>query len=267
MDDLNLTSTVAKSFINEFISGVNSMSNIEQLSINSIQLSHSALKWILESRSTIDIPDNQLDEVLDKTAILLATVYKDKESLPIIADLIFERHRKGCFNHDLIWAFFESCDTHSLFLIANRLLSTQPKDVQLARQLLGFIPGISNNWITNKNKLYSYFANWFEENNLFLHFTGESFNLTSNPIPYAVVLEAKYLYKPVSIDTGLILEELSMAEQMLLDEFRKLNYNTKLILAQFSSNLHRKNINWWNEWITYPIAYQIVHVEAGAGGI
>lgn len=266
MDDLILTQKAANSFIKEFISGINSMSSLEHLSVNHVQLAHSALKWILD-RNTNDIPENQLDEVLDKTAILLATVYRDKESLPKIADLIFERNNKGYFNHDLIWAFFELRDINSLFYIANRLLSTQPKDVQLARQLLNFIPEINNATSASNEELFSYFVNWFEENNLFLHFTGESFNLTSNPIPYEVILEAKYLCKPVSVNTGQILENLTESEHILIDGFNKLNYNTKILLSQFSYKAHHENKNWWNLWITYPIAYQIMYAEARVGGI
>ncbi|WIV13802.1 hypothetical protein [Proteiniborus sp. MB09-C3] len=266
MEDLSLIQKTAMTFIKEFISGINSMSSNESLSVNNVQLSYSALKWILESRSTIEIPEDQLDEVLDKTAILLAVIYKDKENLPTIADLIFERHRKCCFNHDLIWAFFESCDINSLYLIANKLLSAEPKDVTMARELLDFIPEMNSAEFLSNEQLYSYFVNWFEENSLFLHYTGESYNLTSNPIPYEVILEAKYLCKPVSVNTGHFMQNLTNKEHMLLSEFNKLDYNTQNLLSQFSYRMHHMNKNWWNIWITYPIPYQIMYANTGIGG-
>ncbi len=268
MDDANLIQKTAMTFIKEFISDTDSMMSTEEnLSVNNIQLSCSALKWILESRSTFDMPETQLDEAIDKTATLLAVVYRDQESLPIVSELIFERHKKGYYNHDLIWAFFESKNTNSLYLIADKLLSTEPKDVMLARKLLNFVPGMNDIQNLNNQQLYSYFNDWFEENNLYLHYTGESYSLKSNPIPYEVVLEAKYLCKPVDVETGKILQNLTSNEHMLLSEFNKLDYNTKSILAWFSNKAHHMNRSWWNMWLNYPIPYQITYASTWIGGI
>lgn len=267
MDDLDLIRETALKFINELTSDINSMSTNENLSLNSIQLSCSALKWILESRNTIDLPENHLDEAIDKTAVLLATVYRDNESLPIIAELAFERHRNDCFNHDLIWAFFESKDTNNIYLIANKLLSSEPKDVALARKLLSFVPGMNDTQFSDNQQLYSYFNNWFEENSSFLRYTGESYSLKSDPIYYEVVLGAKYLCKPVAVETGKILQKLSTNEQMLLDEFNKLDIYTQSLLAWFSFNMHHKDRNWWNMWLSYTIPYQVMHANAWIGGI
>lgn len=267
MDDLDLIQKTAMTFIKEFISDIDSMSMNENLSINNIQLSCSALKWILESRNTIDIPESQIDEAIDKTSILLAAVYRDKESLPIIAELAFERHRKNCFNHDLIWAFFESQDINSIYLIANKLLSSDPKDVALARKLLSFVPGINETQFSNNQQLYSYFNNWFEENSSFLRYTGESYSLKSDPIFYEVVLGAKYLCKPVAIESGQIFQKLATNEQILLDEFKKLDIYTQSLLAWFSYKIHQKNKNEWNIWLSYPIPYQVMYANAWIGGI
>lgn len=267
MDDLDLIKKTAMTFINELTSDINSMSTDENLSLNSIQLSCSALKWILESRNTIDITESQLDDAIDKTSILLAAVYRDKESLPIIAELAFERHRKNYFNHDLIWAFFESQDTNSIYLIANKLLSSEPNDVTLARKLLSFVPGMNDTQFSSNRQLYSYFNNWFEENNSFLRYTGESYSLKSDPIFYEVVLGAKYLCKPVAVETGQILQKLTTNEQMLLDEFEKLDIYTQSLLAWFSYKMHHKDKNGWNMWLSYPIPYQVMYANAWIGGV
>jgi len=267
MEDLDLIKNTALTFVKELTSDIGTLSANEGISIGNIQLSQSALKWILHSKDSIDIPENQLDEVLDKAAILLSIVYRDKESLPKIADLIFKRHRKGCFNHDLIWAFFEAKDISSLHLIANRLLSSNQEDVLLARKLLSFIPEINNNTALNNKQLYKCFVNWFEENSLFLHYTGESYNMTSTPIPYEVILKAKYLCKPVSVETGQIIQKITNREYMLLQEFDKLDHYTQSLLAWFSYKIHHMNRNWWNIWLTYPISHQIMYANAAIGGI
>lgn len=267
MDDAILIQNTAMTFIKEFTSDTSSMSINENISVNNIQLSCSALRWILESRSAIDIPETQLDETIDKTATLLAVVYRDQESLPMIAELIFERHRKGCYNHDLIWAFFESRDINSLYSIANKLLSTESKDVMLARKLLNFIPEINSTNFSSNNQLYSCFNDWFKENSLFLHYTGESYSLKSDPVFYEVVLGAKYLCKSVDVQTGKILQRLTTNEQMLLDEFNKLDIYTQSLLAWYSYQMHHKDNNWWNMWLSYPIPYQVIYANTWIGGI
>lgn len=267
MDDVNLIQKTAMTFIDEFVSDTNIMSLNENLSVNNIQLSCSALRWILESRNTLDIPENQLDEAVDKAAILLATVYRDKESLPIITDLSFERHRKNCFNHDLIWALFESKDINSIYLVANKLLSSEPKDVLLARKLLSFVPGMNDIQFSNNQQMYSYFNNWLEENRAFLRYTGESYSLKSDPVFYEVVLGAKYLCKPVAIETGQILQKLTTEEQGLLDEFNRLDNYTQTLLAWYSYNMHHKDRSWWNMWLSYTIPYQVMYANAWIGGV
>ncbi|MFA5523046.1 MAG: hypothetical protein WDA24_01695 [Tissierellales bacterium] len=267
MDDFDLIQKAAMTFISQFTSDIYNLSLSENLSINNIQLSCSALKWILESRNAIDIPDSQLDDAIDKTAILLASVYRDKESLPIIAELAFERHRKNCFNHDLVWAFFEAQHINSIYLIANRLQSSEPMDVAFARKLLNFVPGINELQFSNNQQLYSYFNNWFEENSSFLRYTGESYSLKSDPTFYEVVLGAKYLCKPVATDTGQILQRLNTNDKILIEEFNKLNKYAQSLLACYSYEMHYKDKNWWNIWLSYPLPFQFMYANAWIGGI
>ncbi|EFG88937.1 hypothetical protein CLCAR_1687 [Clostridium carboxidivorans P7] len=262
-NSLNLRNKIALEITYEICTGKKSFRNNEYLCSDYIQGVNSVLKWMLTTGSIDDGMNNEFDEVLDASAILLTKIYRDKTILPLIAEMIFKRHKQKSLIHNLVWAFFECGDPKSLILIGERLQSQDPKDVELSKKLLNFIPGINIFKHTDKNNYYLYFLNWFEKNFLFLHFTGESFQQCSNPIPYEVILEAKYLCTAVSTNTGKILKPLKKEEIELLKIFNKLDYNTKLLLANFSFNLHHKNIHNWNKWLWYPMSEQIKIARIG----
>ncbi|MBK5240310.1 hypothetical protein [Clostridium sp.] len=133
------------------------------------------------------------DEILDITAALLIKTHNDNSILPIIVDTIFFRNREGLFNHDLIWTFFEARDPYSLMLIANYLYSDDARDIELAYKLLDFVPSIDmRNGRGDSENQYTTIFYWLKENYRFLYFTGESFQRTSNPIPYKIDLHEKY---------------------------------------------------------------------------
>ena len=262
-NNLNTRNKIALAITSEILTGKKNVSATEHLSLDYIQAVCSVLKWMLETGFKDDGLNNQYDEVLDITAILLTKVYRDKTVLPIIAEMIFKRYKEGFLIHDLVWAFFQSRDPHSLSIIGERLQSTELKDVELACKFLGFVPGIDKMSNTDNKKQYLCFLDWIRKNNLFLYFTGESFQQTSNPVPYVVVLEAKYLCAAVFADTGKILKSLTKEEHILLDEFKKLDDDMQLLLSDFSFMMYQKNIYMWNTWIHYPIAEQIKIARIG----
>lgn len=262
-NSLNLRNKIALEITYEICTGKKSFRNTEYLCSDYIQGVNSVLKWMLTTGSIDDGMNNAFDEVLDASAILLTKIYRDKTVLPLIAEMIFKRYKEKSLIHNLVWAFFECGDPKSLILIGDRLQSSDQKDFELSKKLLNFIPGINMFKHTDKNNYYLYFLNWFEKNFLFLHFTGESFQQCSNPIPYEVILEAKYLCVAVSTNAGKILRPLKKEEIELLKIFNKLDYNTKLLLANFSFSLHHKNVHNWNKWLCYPIAEQIKIARIG----
>jgi hypothetical protein len=140
------------------------------------------LKWMLDTGYTSGGLNDHYDEVLDKVALLLTRVYRDKQCLRSVADMIFSRHQKGFYIYDIVWAFFESAEPNDLVLIARRLRSPHPKDIELARKLLNFIPGI-NASLNDSTKDYKYAINWVHHNRNNLKYTGESFQQNSNPPP------------------------------------------------------------------------------------
>lgn len=263
LNSLDLRNKIALEIINDILTNTKKHTNMEYLCYDYIQAINSVLKWMLVTGASADGLNEKLDEVLDISAILLAKVYKDKTVLPIIVDLIFERYKKGFLIHDLTWAFFEAKDPNSLILIANHLKTGDLQEIELANKLLSFIPGISNSRNIDGKKNYLTFLNWIKENIFFLHFTGESFQQSSNPIPYVIIWEAKYLCKNVSIDTGKIVEPLTPRENQLIEAFSSLDGNTKVLLANFSVTVYRKNIVLWNKWIQDDILEQISIARIG----
>lgn len=168
-----------------------SFSNIKQSTRGDNDKIYSVLKWMLETGRLDDGLNDQFDEIIDNTSILLVKLYQDTSILPIIVDLIFDRYNKGLFYYDLVWAFFECNHAKSLTLIANRLNSINLKDVELALKLLNFIPGIGLYNSSNRHIHYTYVVNWINENHLFLRLSNEGFQQTSNPNPFVLQLETK----------------------------------------------------------------------------
>ena len=205
---------------------------------------------------------NEDDEILDVTALLLIKIHKDKSILPNIVHMIFSKNRKGLFTHDLIWAFFQAKDPHSLMLIANYLGSDDENDVKLACKLLDFAPTVDMMVGKGSAKQYTSFLHWIEENYSFLYFTGESFQRTSKPIPYIVALDAKYLCRKVSLNSGKSLIPYTEKEMDLLGYFNNLDEDTKLLLSRHSFKIHYENIYLWESWINYSINKQISIAEA-----
>lgn len=261
---LNLRNRIALETVNDILT--KKISDIEYLSDEYIRKTHLTLKWILETGFIDDGIDNKYDKVLDTVAALLTMAYKDKTILPILVNMIFERYKKRLLIHDLIWAFFESRNPETLTLIAKYLRSSKLEEFELACKLLNFVPGIDIDNKENKEEQYKLFTNWFEENYLFFYFTGESFQQTSHPKPYIVVLEAKYICESVSVDTGKILKTLSKEDEELLNRFRELEYENKILLSDFSYKIYGQNKHFWKKWLNYPITDQIKIAKNGIGG-
>jgi hypothetical protein len=231
--------------------------NTQRFSSQYDQEDYSALKWILETGYIEDGLNDQYDEVLDTAATILVKVYRDKKCLPIIEEMIFARHRKGQYIYDLVWTFFEVSDSQNLIMVANRLRSTNQKDVELARKLLNFIPCIGTDSNEDNMKQYQCSVKWIEQNKDFLYYTGQSYLQTSNPYRYALSLEAKYLQKPVSNVIGELSRSLTENEGTHLVSFEKLEDDSKLALSNYSSILYHKSKYRWSKWLQNPIDKQI----------
>ncbi|NNU77456.1 hypothetical protein [Clostridium estertheticum] len=241
--------------------GNSSLSTLKYLYSNYREITYPHLKDIFESCILSRELSDDNDEILDVTASLLIKTHNDKTILPTIVDTIFSRNRRGQFNHDLIWTFFQARDPYSLMLIANYLDSENINDVKLAGQLLDFVPAIDMTRIVDVKKQYLSFFYYLKENYPFLYFTGESFQRTSNPKPYAIATDAKYLCKRVSVYTGEPFIPLTKHENILSNYFNKLDDNNKQLLSNFSLKIQNKNKYLWRSWINQPIINQISTAE------
>ncbi|MHB8064968.1 MAG: hypothetical protein ACYDG2_20490 [Ruminiclostridium sp.] len=241
--------------------------NTQRFSSEYKQDDYLAIKWILETGYIDDGLNDQYDEVLDAAAIILAKVYKDRSCLSIIEEMIFSRYRKGAFIYDLVWVFFEVSDSENLIIMANRLRSSNRKDVELARKFLNFVPCIGMNSEEDHIKQYQCSLRWLKQNKDFLYYTGETCLQTSNPYLYAVSLEAKYLQKTASSINGELSRSLTEGEVTCLDRFKKLDAASKLCLSNYSSILYRKSKYRWGKWLKNPIDKQIEIAKRMLGGL
>lgn len=145
------------------------------------------LKWMLDSGAATDGLNDSYDEVLDNVAVLLAKAYQDKPCLNTMENIIFSRHRKGFYIYDLVWAYFECCGPDNLLSLANRLRSPYTKDVELARQLLNFIPCVGNPGREHSAEAqYSCAVKYLQRNRGNLYYTGQTNQQRSNPVRFAV---------------------------------------------------------------------------------
>jgi len=194
---------------------------------------YSILKWILNTGYLDDGLNDRYDEVIETAAILLVKEYGDKDCFNQIESLIFDRHRKGFFIYDLVWAYFETCASDNLSGLIERLRSPIWKDVELSRKLLNFIPCIGSNASSEPATQYESAVKWFNQNKDFLNYTGESFLQTSTPCRYTVSLESKYLHETIPVSIKETSRSISQDKHALLKNFRELDDESKSLLSNY----------------------------------
>jgi len=223
------------------------------------------LRWVFTTGADWDAPDEDTDAydaVMDAAASRLVTVCKDKTILPAVVNLIFRRNRRNLLVHDLVWCLYKACDPDSLGLVAAYLLSEDSTDRELACKIL-HLPFDERYDPAAARRQYNDYMAWLNENKDCICFTGESFQLTSNPRPVAVNLEAKYLGKKISPEDGKWLEPLTPAEKEKLDLFRSVPDADREVLAAYSRYLYRRNRRSWNQWMQSRHEDQIRIAAAG----
>ncbi|RBW70669.1 hypothetical protein DS031_04080 [Bacillus taeanensis] len=217
-----------------------------------------ALKWIITSNKQT-ISNFQYIEVIDSCSSLLTSTYKDENILPYLCKLIFSRYKQDLPYHYLTRAFFEAKESTSLLLIAERLTSNDLQEVKFAKRILAFIPELASQ--QNGKEAYNIFYRWFQLNNLFLYYTGESFDTSHFPTLYTIALHAKYLGKPVFIQTGEILESLTEQEKNLLNDFYHLEESKQSQIANYSNSLRIQHFHKWRQWLEQPLEVQLEEVK------
>lgn len=212
------------------------------------------LLWIFTTGTEDDGLCGEFDRVLDLAAAVLIRTYREESILPAAAKLIFRRHRRGAYLHDLIWAYFKARGTDALRIIAGYLRSPVRSDAELARSLLHLTESGASE---GGGKQYGEYLSWLRENGPYLYFTGESYQLTNAPSPCGVDLGAKFLCREISHRNRKPLAPLTREEQESLNSFNGAGDAEKETLARYSGKLHEKNPARWNKWMRYPVSRQI----------
>ncbi|MPW24864.1 hypothetical protein GC105_03550 [Alkalibaculum sp. M08DMB] len=218
---------------------------------NTIQI----LRWMFKTGVAEDSTRDELDQILDDVISLLIVHYHDYDILPDVADLIFKRNRNEKLVHDLVWSFFKSNDPITLKLVSDFLQSKEVDDVQLACKLLHFDPNNFKN--IHPQRYFHTYKKWLEENDPYLYFTGESLQLTSDPNPCKLNMEAKYLNKSVSYDSGKLTKLLTPIEKKHLQDFQKISSSDKELLSNYSNKIYKDDIRTWKKWMENDIVDQL----------
>lgn len=254
---LSYRNALALNFIDEVLNENSNITRVDCSPCKLVEATHAMMKWVMSGDYKGDIRDDDLDKLYDAAAAILIKEYMDKTILDEIADMIFYRNRTGRFYNDLVWIFFEAAAPEGIIILSKYLNSENEEDTKLALRLLDFIGAESS----DRGKACCNARNWLKENYLHLHYTGESFQQSINPLQFRVIYEAKYLCKLVDIRSGKIIEELTKEELANLDSFLKLGNEERVKLAAYSSNLRSKALANWNKWISLPIDKQLEEMK------
>ena len=223
------------------------------------------LRWMLDTGADWDGPQedyDRYDAAIDTAAALLIRTCGDTGVLPAVCRLIFRRNRKGLLIHDLVWSFLEACNPDVLGMVAKRLLSRHPEDVALACKILHITQQQGNN---SRQALYRDYMLWLRENKPYLRFTGEHFLQTSEPVPFVVDPEAKYLGKAISPRQGKPLGPMTREEGACLARFRSAPERDRALLSNYSARIHSRNTSMWQAWLRRPISEQIAAARIELG--
>ncbi|WP_283606632.1 hypothetical protein [Faecalispora anaeroviscerum] len=224
------------------------------------------LKWILETGFAEEIPEDDYEEILDVAVSVLINIYHDADILPLVVDLIFKRNRNGRYIHDLVWALFRFHDPEVLKLIAQRLRSSDPKDADLAAELLNIdktgVPAAKG----DGEGRYEGYLHWLEENQPYLYFTEESFQYSSKPMFCAVDLERKYLQKGFSSYEKQPIDSFNDEENKSIAAFKQVSVEEQKALSEYSQKICSKSVPAWKEWLHAPVREQIRAAKAGSEG-
>lgn len=261
---LNTRNLIALRVIDQIL-GPKTSSETDYLSSRRDEV-HPVLKWILETGSVEELPEDEYEEVLDVTVSVLINIYKDSSILPLVVDLIFRRNRDESHIHDLVWALFRFHDPQVLRLIAQRLPSSNAKDAELAAELLNIDKTDALAAKCNEEGRCDGYLHWLEENQPYLYFTEESFQYASKPVFCTVDLERKYLQKGVSSYDKQPLSSLDDDEHACMAAFQRLDAEEQKVLSDYSQKLCGRSVSAWKEWLHAPVGEQVKAAKARLGG-
>lgn len=265
-DYLNPRNKFAITVYEDILYNKNTNPDLDLIKEQNMPLYLNVLRWMLSSSLNNTISDCDYDKTMDVIATILIKEHNDTTILITLVDLIFIRCRNGSFYHDLIWILFQSNDTTVLELISNHLNSNDNREKKLAFDLLTHdYPRIRNKQLDSAN-LYNTFHAFIDENKNYITFTGESFNLSSNPTFFNVNLDSKYLCKKIDRSSTIHHLPFTINELKQLKDFHKLDREKQIQLADFSNSMYKDNLTSWNQWVKEPVIQQTYALHNSYGG-
>lgn len=224
-------------------------------------LSADTLRWIVLTGADWDGPNTDYDtydEIIDRAALGLSAL-SDCGVVDTVIDLAFRRNRRGLFMHDLVWCVFRCFRLQSLVHISKYLLSKNRRDFELACLLLHitdarFEPAA-------QQRAYTRFHEQLYENRPFLYLSGEHFQMTSEPEFVRADPEAKYLQREISPETCEPLTPLDDHELECLQAFRSLPAGKRERMSEYSHRLNAQDGEKWSQWMSRPIAEQVMAAD------
>lgn len=220
-----------------------------------------ALKWMLETGRSWEGPMPEaggFDAVLDRAAAVLIVTFHDTSVLPWVAELIFHRNRRGFYIHDLVWSFFQADDPDSVLLLERWAETGEEPDAELACQLLHLEAAGGAEARRQRCRQY---RDWLGENRGFLYFTGEQFQMTSQPKPLGLDREAKYLQKEICPRRRTPLSPVTEEERTQLGGFRTCSREEQKLLCEYSARLCREDRDRWEDWRREPMVRQVMAAQ------
>ncbi|WP_100487914.1 hypothetical protein [Sporolactobacillus pectinivorans] len=221
-----------------------------------------SMLWILQSGWN-NIISTDYTQVIDQTAIQILHTYH-QDWIKGMTNLIFYRYKNKSQRHYLISALLEIANPVSLVYQANFLLSDQNVESDYARRMLSFIPEVRHT-PDNKTAFLS-FETWYEENEHYLVYTGETNDAVPGGHPYRIHYSAKYLGKAVDAKSGEPIQEMLPGEKRNYTDFLKLPGKVQMSLSTGSARLRKQQPKSWRAWINQPIPQQLASLNISSGG-
>ncbi|CAM3250152.1 hypothetical protein [Sporolactobacillus spathodeae] len=222
-----------------------------------------SLSWVLKSGWN-SILSTDYTQVIDQTAIQLLLIYHH-DVIKEMADLIMYRYKNKSQRHYLISALLESAEPRLLVYLANYLLSDQTIESDYARKMLGFIPEVRH--AADSRAAFLAFESWYETNEHYLVYTGETNDAVPGGRPFRIHYSAKYLGKSVNGKTGQPIQDMLPIEKDNYHQFIQLPDRVQVSLSAYSAQLRQLQPKTWRQWTNQPLAEQMAAFKLTSGGM
>lgn len=221
-----------------------------------------SLFWILRT-GWKNLHDVDYIRVIDQAAIQILLTWR-QDWYKEMVDLIVYRFRNRSQRHYLISALLETANPIYLVHMANYLLSDQSAERLFARAFLSFIPDVRH--APDDKSAFRRFEMWYEDNEHYLVYTGETNDTVPDARPFRIHYSAKYLGKTVDRTTGTFRQRLIDVEVQNYRGFLDLPKKDQMHLSSRSCLLRKEHPEQWQEWIEQPLSHQLKQTGSASSG-